>query len=121
VQLRYEADAAGFDAVLRRLKSRGVPDEDIARVDRDASRAGVAAPFLTEASPERVRELWRQAYDLLMQLESLERAVETAARDLERDQDSESFLALKTQRDHYRRLINSDWLNGDEDVPALPH
>ncbi len=121
VQLRYEADAGEFDAVVRRLKSRGLSDEDIARVNRDASRAGVAAPFLTEPSRARVRELWRQAYDLLMQLESLERAVETAVQDLARDGDSEAFVSLKTERDRYRRLIVSDWLHGEDESPVLPH
>jgi DNA primase len=121
VQLRYETDAVEFGAVARRLKSRGLSDEDLARVDRDASRAGVAAPFLTEPSRERMRDLWRQAYDLLMQLESLERAVESAAQDLARDRDGEAFAALKTQRDHLRRLVNSDWLHGDDDTPTLPH
>lgn len=122
VQLRYETESVEFDAVLRRLKSRGVDDGLFARLERDARRAGVAAPFLDQTvARNEIRALWRQAFDLLMQLESLERAVETAARDLERDQDSQALLSLKSERDHLRKLINSDWAHGGEDAPALPH
>jgi len=122
VQLRYEADAAGFETVMRRLKARGLDDALVERLKRDASRAGVAAPFLAENSRERIHELWRQAFDLLMQLEALERAVETATDDLSRDQDSTTLISLKSERDHLRRLINSDWANPEEELkPVLPH
>ena len=122
VQLRYEADAAGFDTVMRRLKARGLDDALIDRLKRDARRAGVAAPFLAENTPERIHALWRQAFDLLMQLESLERAVASATDDLLRDQDSTTLISLKAERDHLRRLINSDWANPEEELkPILPH
>ena len=88
---------------------------------RDAGRAGVSAPFLA-ATGERARDLWRQAFDLLMQLESLERAVEAAARDLDRDRDSSTLNSLKTERDHLRKLLNSDWSHPeDARSPVLPH
>ena len=38
-------------------------------LEQDAGRAGVSAPFL-QATGERARDLWRQAFDLLMQLEA---------------------------------------------------
>ena len=57
-----------------------------------------------------------------MQLEALERAVEAAARDLDRDRDSSTLISLKTERDHLRRLLNSDWSNPeDANHPVLPH
>jgi DNA primase len=57
-----------------------------------------------------------------MQLESLERAVEAAARDLPRDQDSTTLIALKSERDTLRRLINSDWAHPEAAAePVLPH
>ncbi|MBJ7411960.1 MAG: DNA primase [Phenylobacterium sp.] len=123
VQLRYEADDADFDAVLRRLKARGVDDAMIARMDRDASKAGVAAPFLNPgAARDRARILWRQAFELLMQLEALERAVEGALSDIGRDPSAVSALApLKAERDHLRKLINSDWTQDDGSPPVLPH
>jgi DNA primase len=89
-------------------------------LERDARRAGASAPFL-EATGERARDLWRQAFDLLMRLESLERAVEAAARDLDRDHDSSTLMSLKTERDHLRKLVNSDWAAGEDTHPVLPH
>jgi DNA primase len=124
VQLRYEADEVGFDVVLRRLRARGIDDEMLARMDRDASRAGVAAPFLDPtAAREYARSLWRQAFELLMKLEALERAVEGALSDISRDPSAATALGpLKAERDHLRRLVNSDWLRGDDAPPAvLPH
>jgi len=123
VLLRYEAESLDYDAALRRLKARGLDEALIARLTRDAGRAGVAAPFLDpHAALDHTRALWRQAFDLLMQLESLERAVEAAARDLPRDQDSTTLIALKSERDSLRRLINSDWAHPEEAAqPVLPH
>ena len=120
VQIRYEADSVEFDVVLRRLTARGLGEPLLAKLQKDASRAGVSAPFLT-ATGMRARQLWRQAFDLLMQLESLERAVEAAARDLDRDHDFPTLVGLKTERDHLRKLINTDWANPDADGPVLPH
>ncbi|MFN3584531.1 DNA primase [Phenylobacterium sp.] len=122
VQLRYEAGEAEFDAVVRRLRARGMSEDAIARLEKDARRAGVSAPFLDEtAARERVRDLWQQAFDLLMQLDSLEKAVEAAARDLPRDQDAQALIHLKAERDHLRKLVNSDWAHADGDRPVLPH
>ena len=122
MQLRYETDEAGFDAVVRRLRAKGMNEDELVRLERDARRAGVSAPFLDEtAARERVRALWQQAFDLLMQLDALERAVEAAARDLPRDQDAQALIHLKTERDHLRRLVNSDWAHADAAAPVLPH
>jgi DNA primase len=122
VQLRYEAESLDHDACLRRLKARGLDEALIARLNQDARRAGVSAPFLDPAAAQgRARDLWRQAFDLLMQLGSLERAVEAAARDLPRDQDSSTLIALKAERDTLRRLINSDWSAETPEEPVLPH
>jgi DNA primase len=121
VRLRYEADAVEFDAALRHLQSRGFDPALVQRLEADARRAGVAAPFLAETG-ERARELWRQAFDLLMRLEALERAVEAAREDLGRDQDASTLVSLKSERDHLRKLINSDWAHPEEEIrPVLPH
>jgi DNA primase len=120
VRLRYEAESLSFDASLRHLQSRGFSAEALQALERDARRAGVAAPFL-EATGERARVLWRQAYDLLMELEALERAVESAVRDLDRDRDSSTLISLKSDRDQKRRLITSDWSNETPEEPVLPH
>jgi len=121
VRLRYEADGLKADAALRHLKSVGFDQRHLETLGLNAERAGVAAPFL-RATGERARELWRQAYGLLIQLENLKRAVEAAANDLERDRDFPTFANLKTERDHIRKLINSDWANPDQEIkPVLPH
>jgi DNA primase len=121
VRLRYEADGLEFDAMVRHLASRGFATDMIPTLEQDARRAGVSAPFLQETG-ERARDLWRQAFDLLMQLESLERAVESAARDLDRDQDASTLVSLKTERDHLRKLLASDWSHPDEVAAVvLPH
>ncbi len=117
VRLRYESDGLEFDG---ELLARGFNPATLALLEQDARRAGVSAPFL-QAQGERARELWRQAFDLLMQLESLERAVEAAARDLDRDRDSATLTNLKTERDHLRKLVNSDWSHPDADTAVLPH
>ena len=121
VRLRYETEGMEFDAALRQLQARGFDASMLTTLEQDARRAGVSAPFL-QATGERARDLWRQAFDLLMQLESLERAVEAAARDLDRDHDSSTLISLKTERDLLRKLISSDWSHPDEaTAPVLPH
>jgi len=120
VSLRYEAEHLEFDASLRRLQAKGFGPADLARLERDASLAGVSAPFLKETG-ERARVLWRQAFDLLMELESLERAVAAAAQDLSRDQDVTALNSLKAERDQLRKLLKSDWANGEEGAVVLPH
>ncbi|MDE2488115.1 MAG: DNA primase, partial [Alphaproteobacteria bacterium] len=120
VRLRYESEALNSDAALRHLQSRGFTPDMLKTLEHDARRAGVAAPFLQETG-ERARELWRQAYDLLMELESLERAVEAATRDLDRDRDSSTLISLKADRDLKRRLLNSDWSSDEAEKPVLPH
>jgi len=121
VRLRYETDGLEFDAALRHLQAHGFTQDMLRRLEQDAEVAGVSAPFL-KATGERARDLWRQAFDLLMTLESLERAVEAAARDLDRDRDSSTLATLKTERDTLRKLLNSDWAHPEEAAtPVLPH
>ncbi len=121
VRIRYESEAAEFEVALRHLQARGFGPQMLSDLERDAGRAGVSAPFLRETG-ERARDLWRQAFDLLMQLESLERAVEAATRDLDRDRDASTLVSLKTERDTLRKLLNSDWSHPEAlATPVLPH
>jgi DNA primase len=121
VKLRYEVEHLEMDVAIRRLQAQGMDPSFLSVLEKDARRAGVAAPFLDQPA-ERARALWREAFDLLIRLESLERAVEDAARDLARDHDSSTLMSLKAERDHLRRLINSDWSNGEDAAhPVLPH
>jgi len=121
VRLRYESEGLEFDASLRRLQARGFTAQDLSVLEQDARRAGVSAPFL-QATGERARDLWRQGFDLLMSLEALEQAVETAVRDFDRDQDTSTLVNLKTERDQLRKLLNTDWANPESAAsPVLPH
>jgi DNA primase len=121
VRLRYETETVEFEVAQRHLQARGFSPQMMSDLERDAARAGVAAPFLEETG-ERARDLWRQAFDLLMQLESLERAVEAATRDLDRDRDASTLVSLKTERDHLRKLVKSDWSHPEAEAqPVLPH
>jgi DNA primase len=120
VSLRYEAEHIEFDVLVRRLVADGFSLELLNSVERDAVRAGAAAPFLKETG-ERARKLWREGFDLLMKVEWLERAVESAVNDLEKDGDSASLIRLKAERDQERRLLNSDWANPDAVGTILPH
>jgi DNA primase len=121
VKLRYEADHLDMDVAVRRLQSKGLGSSFLTALERDAKRAGVSAPFLAEAG-ERARKLWREAFDLLVRLEGLERAVEEAVRDLPRDMDASTLISLKAERDQLRKLLNSDWANGEASAkPVLPH
>lgn len=120
VRLSYEADHLEMDAAIRQLQSRGLDPSFLTALEKDAARAGVSAPFLDPATArDRARELWKQAFDLLVKLESLERAVAEAAR----DNDLTALPTLKTERDHLRRLVNSDWANPEDEQqkPVLPH
>jgi DNA primase len=47
--------------------------------------------------------------------------VEAATRDLDRDRDSSTLITLKADRDHKRRLLNSDWSSDTPEQPVLPH
>ncbi|MBU1378579.1 MAG: DNA primase [Alphaproteobacteria bacterium] len=120
VSLRYETEHLEMDASLRRLQAKGFSSADFVQLQKEADRAGVSAPFLKETG-ERARMLWRQAFDLLMQLESLERAVTAAAQDLSRDQDITALSSLKAERDQLRKLLKSDWANGEDGAVVLPH
>ena len=71
------------------------------------ARAAGAAFLAADLDPARARRLWSTAFDLLVKLETLERAVEGAKQDLERDNDSSTLMRLKTDRDLLKRLVDS--------------
>jgi hypothetical protein len=114
VSLHFEVDHLDAAHASRALSERGFDAEVLKRLERDASRAGVAAPFLKTSGP-RARELWWQAYDLLMDVRSLEAALAVVLRDIEMGRDAGGeLISLKTERDHLRRRLNSDWTVAEE-------
>ncbi|MGZ3370895.1 MAG: DNA primase [Caulobacteraceae bacterium] len=117
ISLRLETDSIDATLVRKRLASKGL-DADLSRLENNAARAGVSAPFLRSvAAPEIIRALWSQAFDLLLDLEALERAVEQAKQDMEIDRDSSTLMTLKVRRDTLRRRLDTgSWT---EDTPSL--
>jgi DNA primase len=106
VQYRFETDVVDAASVRRRLEARGFGEgvfDQLAQVARSAGAAFLAA----DLEPARARQLWSLAFDLMVKLEALERAVETAKQDLERDNDSAILMKLKTERDLLKRLVDS--------------
>ena len=57
--------------------------------------------------PAEARALWNRAFNALMELESLERAVEAAKLDAGLDGDFETLKRLKAERDTLARAIGS--------------
>ena len=114
VGLRFSTVNIDQGAVVDKLRHRGINDRALRRLSLDANRAGVSAPFLDPMKAKEVAHaLWKQAFELLMRLEALERAAAGALSDLKRDQDMATFAALKTERDQLRRLVNADWSADD--------
>jgi len=116
VSLRFETDRLEADVIKTRLALRGFDDEAFRRLIHHASFAGVGAPFLQpDLSLERVRELWSQAFDLLMDLQALERALAGAKEDMVRDNDSSTLFKLKLDRDLLKRKLESgSWAEESE-------
>jgi DNA primase len=106
VEFRFESDAVDAISVRRRLESRGFGEDVFTQLAHTARAAG-AAFLATDIEPARARRLWSMAFDLLVKLETLERAVEGAKQDLARDNDSSTFMRLKTERDLLKRLVDS--------------
>ena len=83
--------------------------EQLERVGWAAARS--AAPFLRATDTEEVRALWSQAFDLLLRLTALNRALAEATSDmaqdvhLEREPDFLTYYRLKAERDAVERAI----------------
>ncbi|MDR6624120.1 DNA primase [Caulobacter segnis] len=109
VNLRMDADHIEVGVVRGRLASAGYDDQNLAALERAA--AHVTALHATQGAahgPEdAIRGLWSQAFDLLLRLTALERAVDDAKADLADESDFQTLLRLKTERDAVKRLIDS--------------
>lgn len=105
VNLRLAGVDTGGEDARRRLAAAGL-EELLRKIADAAARSG--APFLDPDLPaEKARALWSQAFDVLVRLDALERAVEAAKADLERDADASAFLRLKAERDTLQRAAAS--------------
>jgi len=110
IRLRLDADHLDPDALLRHLRERGLT-ELLADVDRAAAQA--KAPFLQDGVPPALaRTQWAHAFAVLTRLASLERALDTAKRDMAGS--STPLMHLKTERDRLRRAVKSGTIWSDE-------
>lgn len=123
VNLRMEADHVESGMVRGRLASIGYDAGALALLERSA--AGVRALDVTHSAAqnpeEAIRVLWSQAFDLLIRLTALERAVDDAKTDLVDDSDFQTLLRLKTERDAVKRLIDSGGWTDPEMVSQVLH
>ena len=111
IRLRLDADHLDPDALTRHLRERGL-SELLTAIDRAAPKA--KAPFLQDGVPPAVaRAQWAHAFAVLTRLSSLERALDTAKRDLAGS--STSLMHLKTERDRLRRAVKSGSVWSEED------
>jgi DNA primase len=106
VTLSLEGEVLDEASVRRRLAARGVDESVFDQLSRAAARAQ-AAFMAPDIPPAQARQLWTRAFDALMELESLERAVEAAKKDVDRDGDFATLIRLKADRDGLARAIGA--------------
>ncbi len=106
VSLSLEGEVLDEASVRRRLAARGIDESVFDQLARAAARAQ-AAFMAPDISPAEARALWTRAFDALMELESLERAVEAAKQDVDRDGDFATLKRRKAERDLLSRAIGS--------------
>ena len=123
VNLRMEADHIETGMLRGRLASVGYDAGALALLERSA--AGVKALDVAHSAAqnpeEAIRALWSQAFDLLIRLTALERAVDDAKTDLADESDFQTLLRLKTERDAVKRLIDSGGWTDPEQVSLVVH
>lgn len=109
VNLRLEADHVETGLLKGRLASAGYDDSVLSSLERAAAhvKALDVAQSAAQSPEEAIRGLWSQAFDLLLRLTALERAVDDAKTDLADESDFQTLLRLKTERDAVKRLIES--------------
>lgn len=123
VNLRLEADHIETGMLRGRLASAGYDNGVLALLERSAS--GVKALDVAHSAAsnpeEAIRILWSQAFDLLIRLTALERAVDDAKTDLADESDLQTLMRLKTERDAVKRLIESGGWTDPEQVSQVLH
>jgi DNA primase len=113
LDLRFQVDELDSEGLKRHLAERGWQPL-LQEISSQAAKAGIAAPFLNPDLDEaRVRALWSRTFDILVEIASLERALDQAKRDLERHADITEMLKLKAQRDALWRQVRSGEIDAD--------
>ena len=122
IRFRLTAPSLDSGGLQRHLASHGF-DPMLKEIARAAAQYG--APFLApDASIDAVRAPWSRLLGRLIQIAALERAVEDAKAELDRDPGAiRDVLELKAERDSLRREIGAgtEWLvdASSEDMATL--
>jgi DNA primase len=110
VRIGFQTEGLSQDVLLSQLIARG-HESTVKHLLADAFKAGAGAPFLDQNLPlEKARALWNRAFDILIHLQSLERAVQGAKQDFsvsERADDLATLMTLKAQRDAFLRTVRT--------------
>jgi DNA primase len=112
IRLRLDADHLDTEALARHLRQRGFAGL-LTDIDRAASQSG--APFLKQDVTLAVaRSQWSHAFVVLSRMAALEKALDTAKRDLAEGTGAASLMRLKTERDKLRRAVKSGTIWTDD-------
>jgi DNA primase len=104
-RLRLEADVLDTDALQRHLAAIGF-GVLINEIDKAARSSG--APFLDPDFPlPAARTQWTRAYEALIRLAALERALSSAKAEMTEASGAGALMRLKTERDGLKRAIAS--------------
>jgi len=112
IRLRLEADHLDTEALARHLRAQGYAGL-LTDIDRAASQSG--APFLKQdVTLAAARSEWSHAFAVLTRVAALERALDTAKRDLAEGASAAALMRLKTERDKLRRAIKTGTIWTDD-------
>lgn len=101
-----------MEALARHLRPRGFAGL-LTDIDRAASQSG--APFLKQdVTLAAARSEWSHAFAVLTRVAALERALDTAKRDLAEGAGAAALMRLKTERDKLRRAIKTGTIWTDD-------
>ncbi len=112
IRLRLDADHLDTEALARHLRERGYAGL-LTDIDRAAAKSG--APFLKQdVTLAAARSEWSRAFAVLTRAAALEKALDSAKRDLAEASGAAALMRLKTERDKLRRAIKTGtiWTDG---------
>jgi DNA primase len=117
VAASFEGEGGDPASLRRRLAAHGYDESVFDRLAR-AAQATKAAFLAPNIPPQEAQALWARAFDALMELGALERAVDLAKEDLARDADSATLMKLKLERDLLARAISSGEIWGGDEASS---
>ncbi|MDO8295461.1 MAG: DNA primase [Caulobacter sp.] len=120
VALQVESEGMHPELLRRRLAVRGFDDDALRALERTAKRAGEPL-FVSEAPDTQLRAIWATIFDLMLNVRTLEKAVEQAKNDLAQDADSSTLMTLKAKRDGFRRDLELKSWRGEPETGATLH